>query len=139
MMKKSMFVLVAGILFLTTSSFANNGNGTLVSGPGGEATFVVQEEVAQFKGGEMALQKYVQRNVNYPTIAKQQGIEGKVIVSVEINETGNIENITVLQGIGGGCDEEVVRVLNEMPNWAPTIQAGHYMKTKKVFSFNFKL
>lgn len=134
-----MFVLVAGILFLTTSSFANNGNGTPVSGPGGDASFVVQEEVAQFKGGEIALEKYVQSHINYPSIAKQQGIEGKVIVALNIDENGNIENISVLQGIGGGCEEEVVRVLSEMPNWAPTIQAGHYIKTKKIFSFTFKL
>ncbi len=138
-MKKSMFVLVAGIIFLTTSGFANNGNGTSVSGPGGDASFVVQEEVAQFPGGEMALQKYVQSHFNYPTVAKQQGIEGKVIVSVNIDENGKVENINIIQGIGGGCDEEVVRVLTEMPNWAPTIQAGHNIKTKKIFSFNFKL
>jgi protein TonB len=135
-MKKTMFLSAIGILFLTTEIFAINGNGN--KGPV-EQPFVVKEEMAQFPGGELALQTYVKTQVNYPAIAKQQGIEGKVIVAIEIDENGEFQHIEVLQAIGGGCEEEVIRVLEQMPDWTPTLQAGHPVKTKKIFSFNFQL
>ncbi len=135
-MKKVMFLSAIGILFLATPSYATNGNG---KGPTIEQPFVVQEEVAQFPGGDQALQQYVKNYIQYPTIAKEQGIEGRVIVSFEIDENGKLQHIKVIQAIGGGCEEEVVRVLTEMPDWKPTVQAGHNIKSKKIFSFNFQL
>lgn len=96
-------------------------------------------DLAQFPGGESELERFVQKNIQYPRIAKEQGIEGRVIVAVVINENGDITDIEVIRGIGGGCDEEVVRVLNEMPTWKPTKQDGKNVKAQKIFSFNFQL
>jgi protein TonB len=133
-------LVIITTISLTTSifSFATNGIG-IPTNPSVEAPFMVQEEVASFPGGEQALQQYVNKYITYPTMAKQQGIEGKVIVSLEIDENGKVQEIEVIQGIGGGCEEEIIRVLSEMPNWMPTMQAGHQIKAKKIFSFNFQL
>lgn len=134
-----------GLVTLTTvNSFATNGTelpvtGTTTPAKAIEEPFYVQEVMAEFPGGEVALEKFIQKSINYPAIAKAQGIEGKVIVALVIDETGAVNDIEVIQGIGGGCEEEVIRVLSEMPNWAPTKQAGHTVKMKKVFSFNFQL
>jgi periplasmic protein TonB len=136
-MRKLVIITVLGVS-TTLFSFAANGNGTPIT-PYVETPFMIQEEVASFPGGELALQEYVNSHVAYPMIAKQQGIEGKVIISLEIDENGKIQDIEVIQGIGGGCEEEVVRVLSEMPSWTPTVQAGHKIKAKKIFSFNFQL
>jgi periplasmic protein TonB len=133
-----LFAITILPLMITVPSFATNGNGT-PNNSFVETPFTVREVVAQFPGGDFALQAYVKNHINYPVIAKQQGIEGKVIVSLEVDETGKLTHIEVIQGIGGGCEEEVIRVLTEMPDWNPTTQAGHNIKAKKIFSFNFQL
>jgi protein TonB len=97
------------------------------------------EDMAQFPGGELELEKFVQKNVQYPRIAKEQGIEGRVIVALVIDENGAITDVELIQSIGGGCDEEVIRVLSEMPVWKPTKQDGKNVKAQKIFSFNFQL
>lgn len=119
-----------------TTNYETNGRLDTVSvvGPVTEA-----ENAAQYPGGEQELERYVRNHIQYPRIAKEQGIVGKVIVAVVISETGNITDIEVIQGIGGGCDEEVVRVLSEMPAWKPGKQDGTNVKAQKIFSFNFQL
>lgn len=139
-----MIASVFGMLtFTSVNSFATNGEGltkgitpTAISV---EQPFAIQEEVAQFPGGDAALNNYLKQHINYPTIAKAQGFVGNVVVSFIIDETGKVTNIEVIKAIGGGCEEEVVRVLTEMPNWKPTNQSGHNIKAKKLFSFNFQL
>jgi len=133
-MKRAVLIALT-TLVVTTFSFASTGNGT----PLVEGSFRVQEEVAQFPGGDKALQNYFNSAIQYPIIAKQQGIEGKVIVSAIVDENGKLTNIEIVQGIGGGCEEEVIRVLSEMPSWKPANQAGHSIALKQLFSFTFKL
>lgn len=134
----SMFLLTSVNTFAATTLPAINilpANLTI----GTEEPFNKQEELAQFPGGDLAMQKYMQNKVNYPVIAKTQGIEGSVMVSISIDENGNLTNMEIINGIGGGCEEEVLRVLSEMPKWNPTKQAGHSLKTKQIISINFKL
>ena len=142
-MKKMMFSLVTGMLLFTSlNSFAGNpGNDTTLTTQAiaVEEPFSIQEETAQFPGGEKALQQFIYQNMQYPVIAKTQGIEGKVIVALEVDETGAFTHIEVLQAVGGGCEEEVIRVLNSMPHWTPSMQAGHAIKAKRIFSFYFQL
>jgi len=84
-----------------------------------EEKFVVVEKVAEFPGGEKARMKYLKDNINYPEEAKQQGIQGTVYVTFIVEPDGKINDVRILQGIGGGCDEEAVRVIENMPNWKP--------------------
>lgn len=139
---------IATFIFTSASSFAGNGNNgnafssadtaiTMNTVPS-DGPFTIMEENAQFPGGEMALEQFFRKNIQYPAIAKQQGIEGEVIVALEIDETGAVTNIEIVQGVGGGCEEEVVRVLTEMPSWKPTNQAGHAVSSRKLFSFTFQ-
>ncbi len=145
-MKTLAITLVLILITLTSmKGFATNGAPLQIykaipsnSQVGSVEPFRLYENVALFPGGDLALQKYIQRNMNYPLIAKQQGIEGKVIISMVIDEFGSVCDIEIIQGIGGGCEEEVIRVLLSMPDWKPTIQAGHYIKTRKLFSFDFQ-
>lgn len=101
--------------------------------------FIIQEELAEFPGGDTAMNEYFARNIEYPRLAKEQGIVGKVVVSFEINEKGMPENLIILQGIGGNCEEEIIRIIGQMPLWKPAIQAGHAIRTKKIMGFNFEL
>src|SRR5688572_29104718 len=109
-MNKLFTTTVFSLMLTTIASFATNGHGTPSTHSFVESPFTVQEEVAQFPGGDLALQSYVKTHISYPVIAREQGIEGRVIVSLEIDENGKLTHIEVIQGIGGGCEDEVIRV-----------------------------
>lgn len=106
---------------------------------------VVEEEVTEpyryveqnpeYPGGEMALTRFVQNNMSYPQIAREMGIQGTVYITFVVGKTGEISNVKVVRGIGGGCDEEAVRVIKLMPKWIPGRQNG---KPVPVW-FNFPL
>lgn len=145
-MKNKMKMLGMAILF-TPALFASNNPDTTILSNDSHGTDTIEvsvkssvpiETAAMFPGGDAKLKEFIIKNITYPTKAIQQGIIGKVIATIEINEEGNISKIEITQGIGGGCDEEVIRVLSSMPEWEPAMQGGNKIKTKKKLSFNFK-
>ena len=84
----------------------------------------VPEKMAEFPGGTEALYKYLGENLSYPSMARDQGIQGKVYVKFVVSSTGQISKIKVLRGIGGGCDEAAEIVVGNMPKWTPGEVAG---------------
>ena len=86
--------------------------------------FKIVEEMPSFPGGEAKLMEYVAKNVKYPQIARETGIQGRVFVNFVVEPDGSVSNVTVLRGIGGGCDEEAMRVVKNMPKWKPGKQRG---------------
>lgn len=86
--------------------------------------FVSVELMPQFPGGEMEMIKFIRYNVQYPTRATEMHISGTVLVNFVIDRDGKITRLKVIRGIGGGCDEEAVRVLSKMPTWSPGKQGG---------------
>ncbi len=101
---------------------------------------VFAEEMPEFEGGNTGLMQYVSRNVVYPQLAKEAGVQGIVYVSFVVSETGKVEGAKVLKGIGLGCDEEVLRVINKMPQWKkPGKNAGHAVKVRFNIPVSFKL
>jgi TonB family protein len=95
-----------------------------VSGDEQEPVLLSVEQMPEFPGGIKNLTKYLKENLKYPTTASDMGISGKVVVQFVVEKDGRITNIKVLRGIGGGCDEEAVRVVSMMPNWKPGTQNG---------------
>jgi len=73
----------------------------------------------EFKGGYEELIKYFRNNIHYPTEAQEKNIQGKVIVQFVVEKTGKISSVKILKGIGGGCDEEAIRIVKNMPDWIP--------------------
>jgi protein TonB len=86
--------------------------------------FTVVESMPEFPGGMGALMTYLAKNIKYPPLAKESGIQGKVFINFVVEPDGSISNVKVLRGIGGGCDEEAVRVVKNMPKWKPGMQRG---------------
>jgi len=86
--------------------------------------FRVVEEEPSFPGGNEALFKYLENNTIYPAISKVSGIQGTVHVTYVVEPDGSISNVKILKGIGGGCDEEALRVVKNMPKWEPGKQRG---------------
>jgi periplasmic protein TonB len=97
------------------------------------------EVMPQFPGGQTELLKYFANNIKYPSIAKENNITGKVVLQFVINPDGSTSDVRVVRGIGGGCDEEAVRVANSMPNWIPGQQNGQKVKVKYTIPVSFKL
>ncbi len=101
--------------------------------------FKVVEEMPEFPGGAAKLMEYIQKNIKYPIMARESDIQGRVFVNFVVEPDGSISNVTVMRGIGGGCDEEAVRVVNSMPNWKPGKQRGSAVRCAYTVPIIFKL
>lgn len=84
-------------------------------------------------------QAYLSRNLHYPKLAKEAKIEGRVIIKFVVDEDGAIAYPHVIKGIGGGCDEEALRVVSEMPYWQPGMQNGVLVRVYYTLPIVFKL
>ena len=101
--------------------------------------FSVVEETAEPKGGMPAFYKYVGEKMKYPAQARRMGVEGRVFVEFVVNRDGSIVDVKAIKGIGAGCDEEAVRVVQSAPSWKPGKQRGKPVRQKMVIPIIFKL
>lgn len=99
--------------------------------------FVAQKP--EFPDGDKALLEYLAKNIKYPPIAKENGIEGQVVVRFVVSRTGDITNAQVVRKLGGGCDEEALRVVNAMPKWIPGKANGKPVNVTFTLPVKFKL
>lgn len=101
--------------------------------------FTVVESMPEFPGGTGELYKYLGNSIKYPPLAKESGIQGRVFVNFVVEPDGSISNVKVLRGIGGGCDEEAVRVVENMPTWKPGKQRGKAVRVSYNLPIKFTL
>ena len=101
--------------------------------------FQIVEEMPAFPGGERALLEYVFKNIKYPQIARETGIQGRVFVGFVVEPDGSVSNVKILRGIGGGCDEEAMRVIKSLPKWKPGKQRGKAVRVSYQIPVVFKL
>ena len=92
--------------------------------------FLVAEEEAMFPGGMEAMMKYLQENIKYPEQAKNNGVQGRVIVQFVVNKDGSISNDTVVRSVDPLLDAEAIRVVRNMPNWTPGKQRGEPVRVR---------
>lgn len=106
----------------------------------GEAEiFTVVESMPEFPGGMGELMKYLGTSIKYPPLAKESGIQGRVFINFVVEPNGEISNVKILRGIGGGCDEEAVRVVENMPRWKPGKQRGKAVRVSYNLPVKFTL
>lgn len=101
--------------------------------------FMVVESMPEFPGGEAALYKFLGENIKYPQMAKESGIQGRVFVTFVVERNGKVTDVRVLRGIGGGCDEEAIRVVGNMPAWTPGKQRGKSVRVQYNLPVKFTL
>jgi periplasmic protein TonB len=101
--------------------------------------FTVVEEMPSFPGGEEKLFEYLSKGIKYPAIARENNITGRVYVNFVVDKDGKIKDAKVLRGIGGGCDEEALRVVRSMPDWKPGRQNGRNVQVSYNLPVNFNL
>ncbi len=104
-----------------------------------DAVFVVVEEQAEFPGGMDSMYAYIVKNLKYPELAKEKGIEGRVFVQFVIEKDGSISNVKILRGIGGGCDEAAMEMVKNMPKWQPAKQRGKPVRCQFNLPIKFEL
>ena len=102
-------------------------------------TFV--EEEAEFPGGHKGMMEFLQKNMKYPEIAIQAGIEGRVSVRFVVEKDGSIGNVNIQKGVPGcpECDKEAVRVIKMMPKWKPGKNGGKSVRSYYSMPVVFKL
>ena len=101
--------------------------------------FLVVERMPEFPGGEDSLSQYLADNIKYPQMAIENSIQGRVFVTFVIETDSTISDVNVLRGIGYGCDEEAVRVIESMPKWNPGMQRGKPVRVQYNMPVMFSL
>ena len=105
----------------------------------GEPIYDVVEKQPNPPGDMAGWNRYLSQNLKYPAEARRLGIEGTVIVVFVVNSDGSLSDIEILRGIGGGADEEAIRVIENAPNWTPGSQRGRVVNTRMRLPIRFKL
>jgi len=101
--------------------------------------FTIVEKMPAYPGGERAMLAFLSENIRYPAKARLNNVQGTVVVQFIVLEDGKLDQPAVVRSIGSGCDEEVVRVVNEMPLWEPGMQDGVPIKVRYTLPVRFKL
>ncbi len=105
-----------------------------------EQIFVVVEDMPTFRGGDVnKFRNWVQQRVNYPQIAAENGIQGKVFLMFVVEPDGSVSNVTIMRGVDPALDNEAIRVVESSPKWAPGKQRGAPVRVRFSITVNFQL
>ena len=97
------------------------------------------EKMPEFPGGQEALNRFLVRNIKYPLLAQENGIQGRVVCQFVVNSDGSIVDISVVRGVEESLDKEAIRVIKSMPKWTPGRQGGKSVRVKYTLPIRFKL
>lgn len=101
--------------------------------------FTVVEQMPLFPGGDAALMGYLRDNIHYPTVAAENGVQGRVVVGFVVERDGSITDVNVLRSVDPSLDREAVRVVKSMPKWTPGKQNGSAVRVKYQVPVTFRL
>ena len=104
-----------------------------------EQIFQIVEEAASFPGGIGECMKWLGKNIKYPTISQENGVQGRVIVQFVVNRDGTIVDAKVVRGVDPYLDKEALRVVNMMPKWTPGKQRGKAVRCQFTLPVQFRL
>ena len=104
-----------------------------------EEIFMRVEKAPAYPGGQKAMMEYLSKNIKYPAVCQESGIQGRVIVSFTVNKDGSIQDVQVLRGVHEKLDAEAVRVVKSMPAWSPGEQQGRKVRSKFQLPVFFRL
>lgn len=128
------FLHIVAILLSAQPSFGQN-QPLLASASQTIETAALSNQQASFPN----LGNYLDDNLEYPELALKNAVEGTVTVEALIGETGEIKSLSLYQGIGFGCDETVMKLVSNMPNWQPAVKNGQQVPQKVFIRVRFKL
>lgn len=135
-MKKLLLLNFAATLSLSSMAQSEN---TTPKESNDDQIFTICEKRPEFPGGLSALQEYLVAHTNYPAKAKQNNIQGTVLVNFVVEKDGSITNVTVEFGTHKLLDKEAIRVVKSMPKWSPGESNGRKVRAYFTLPFNFQL
>lgn len=132
--------IIISIVFIILTAYASIGqthetNESLIEGP----VFVAVEQMPNFPGGNVKLMEYIGSHLQYPKVAQDKGIQGRVIVSFVVNTDGSISDAEIVRSLDPSCDEEVLRLVNSMPRWIPGKTDGKNVRVQYTMPLMFKM
>lgn len=101
--------------------------------------FVLVEKMPAFPGGDGALFQYLNKNIKYPVVPQEQGIQGKVIIQFVVDRDGTITDPVVVRSVDPYLDKEALRVIKAMPKWTPGMQRNQAVRVKYTVPVTFRL
>ena len=107
--------------------------------PEEEAPFMVVEDMPEFPGGQAALLDYLRKNIKYPRLSQENGVQGRVLVQFVVNKDGSIVDPEVVKSVDPLLDKEALRVISTMPKWKPGSQRGKPVRVRYTVPVNFRL
>lgn len=107
--------------------------------PAEKQVFFIVEEMPEYPGGKNALFEYISKEIKYPAVAKEKGIQGKVFINFIVSANGSVKNAKVSRGVDPSIDMEALRVVNSLPNWKPGKQKGEAVDVSYTIPINFSL
>ena len=113
--------------------------GEIISGKEFLKKVNVFDVAPSFPGGDAEFGKYLSRNMRYPAIARENNVQGRVVLTFTVEKDGTIANIKVLRSLGSGCDDESIRVISLSPKWKPGLSNGKPVRVQYSMPINFSL
>lgn len=123
----------------STQTGGGGGNATEGAVDNGIRDISEISENPEFPGGMTAWAKFIQKNLRYPSMAQEASIQGKVYVSFVVETDGSISNVNLVKGIGGGCDEEAMRVIKKSPRWKAGRQNNQAVRVRYNMPINYTI
>ena len=104
-----------------------------------EKVYEVVEEMPSFPGGQGAMFEFIANNIQYPIVAEENGVQGRVLVSFVIKKDGSLSNVRVVKSVDPALDKEAVRLIKSMPKWSPGKEKGQFVNVKFTVPVTFRL
>ena len=133
MKTKIIFLLATIFFFCGTTVFAQNANEDT------NKVYEVVEQMPSFTGGKNALMQFLANNVKYPTVAAENGVQGRVLVNFIVERDGSLSNVKIERSVDPALDKEAVRVVKAMPKWQPGKQKGSTIRVKFKVPITFRM
>ena len=104
-----------------------------------DKVFEVVDEMPSFPGGQGAMYDFIARNIQYPKVAEENGVQGRVIVTFIVKKDGSLSDVRVAKSVDPALDKEAVRLVESMPKWNPGIEKGQYVNVKFTLPVTFRI
>ena len=127
---KKLFLIMFFMAFVSANAYSQSDDSD-------NSVYAMVDERAQFPGGQNEMLKYLQENLQYPEAAKANNVHGRVFVKFIVERDGSLSDIKVMKGLGNGCDEEAIRLIQSMPKWKPGKNKGKEVRTSMTVPVNF--
>lgn len=136
-MKKILFIALLSFGFMANAMAQHFDEGEEVIEQS-DKVFEVVDEMPSFPGGQSALFDFMAKNIKYPEVAEECGIQGRVLVTFIVKKDGSLSDVRVAKSVDPSLDKEAVRIIKSMPKWNPGIHKGKYVNVKFTLPVTFR-